>query len=67
MEQQQNSLPSNIDSEILKLSSDNTAMLNSIAVGWKSLTASIQVKDTKIAELEKQLSKQNEEQNNVTD
>ena len=67
MEQQQNSLPSNIDSEILKLSSDNTTMLNSIAVGWKSLTASIQAKDTKIAELEEQLKQQSEAQNDVTD
>ena len=67
MEQQQQSLPDNIDSEILKLTSDTTAMLNSIAVGWKALTNALKAKDVEIEQLKAQIAEQPElgEQNDT--
>jgi len=56
--QEQPQLPNNIDSEILKHSSDMSVFMNDIAKGWKLLTDTIKnlqeeavLKDAEIADL----------------
>ena len=48
MEQQKQSLPTDIDSQILELTSNITLTLSSIAHGWKLLVKEVKAKEEKI-------------------